>query len=109
MPRLLTESQIRRELEKLDGWKLERKFLAKTFSFGTFMEGLDFVRAVALVAESQEHHPDIGIRYTQVKLSVQTHSEGGITAWDVELALAIDRLRTGRREKRSRKAPAVVP
>lgn len=67
----------------------------KVFEFDRFTDGIRFVDAVAEVADRLEHHPDIGIRYTTVTLSVQTHSEGGITQWDIQLARAIDKLGKG--------------
>jgi 4a-hydroxytetrahydrobiopterin dehydratase len=66
--------------------------ITKTFEFEKFMDGIAFVNRVAKVAEEQEHHPDINIRYTTVRLSIQTHSEGGVTEWDVELATAIEKM-----------------
>lgn len=96
MPRLLKSSEVRRKLRGLDGWKREGKFITKTLHFDSFMDGLAFVNRVARAAEKQEHHPDIHIRYTRVKLAVQTHSEGGVTSWDFALAKAIDRIPTGK-------------
>jgi 4a-hydroxytetrahydrobiopterin dehydratase len=90
MPRLLTGPEIRSRLKKLHGWEEDGKFITKTFKFGTFMEGIEFIDRVAEVAEEQEHHPDIHVRYTTVRLSVQTHSEGGVTRWDFDLVEAIE-------------------
>ena len=92
MPRLLTDAEIESSLKGLKGWKHEGKFITKSFEFNHFMDAIAFVNEVAEAAEREEHHPDIGIRYTVVKLSVQTHSEGGVTAWDIDLARAIDNL-----------------
>ena len=91
MPRLLSDSEISKRLGALKGWKHEGKFIAKAFEFPAFMEGVAFVERVAAVAEREEHHPDIHIRYTTVTLSIQTHSEGGVTEWDFELAEAIEK------------------
>ncbi len=92
MPMLLTAREIRQKLRDLDGWKAQGRFITKTFEFDEFMEGIGFVNEVAKVAEKQEHHPDISVRYTTVKLSAQTHSEGGVTSRDIALAKAIDRI-----------------
>ncbi len=92
MPRLLRAREIRQKLRALEGWRVRGRFITKTFEFGEFMEGIAFVNDVARVAEKQEHHPDINVRYTTVKLSIQTHSEGGVTSWDIALAKAIDRV-----------------
>ena len=94
MPRLLTSREISDRLKTFDGWKHEGRFITKTFEFGDFMGGISFLNRVAKVAERQEHHPDINVRYTKVKLSIQTHSEGGVTNWDISLAKAIEGIRT---------------
>lgn len=91
MPRLLSDQEISDGLKDLKGWKHEGKFITKAFEFPTFMKGIAFIERVAAVAEKEEHHPDIGVRYTTITLSVQTHSEGGVTGWDIELAGAIER------------------
>ena len=90
MPKLLSDSEIKTRLKELKGWKREGKFITRTFKFGHFMDAIAFVNEVAEAAEREEHHPDINIRYTTVKLSIQTHSEGGVTVWDIKLAKAID-------------------
>ena len=91
MPRLLAEKDIASRLTVLKGWKREGDFLAKSFEFGEFLEGISFVNRVASVAERLQHHPDIVVRYATVKLLIQTHSAGGITQKDFRLASAIDR------------------
>ncbi len=91
MPKLLQESEIKSRLRGLNGWRHERDFITKTFEFDSFMEGIAFIDRLALVAEEHEHHPDIQVRYTSIKLSIQTHSEGGITRWDFNLASAIEK------------------
>jgi len=90
VPKVLTKAEARKRLDRLDGWKLDGDFLTKSFEFAGFMDGIRFIEKVAKVAEKQEHHPDIQVRYTSVTLSLQTHSEGGVTAWDFDLARAID-------------------
>ena len=90
MVKLLTKAKIESELKELDGWKLDRDFIIKTFEFKTFMAGIKFVNDVAQIAEEEEHHPDIHIRYTTIRLSIQTHSEGGVTEWDLGLARRIE-------------------
>jgi 4a-hydroxytetrahydrobiopterin dehydratase len=92
VPKLLSEAEIRLRLKKLKGWRMEGKYITRTFEFDHFMDAIAFVNEVAEAAERKEHHPDINIRYTTVKLSIQTHSEGGVTEWDIDLAKAIDNL-----------------
>ena len=92
MPRLLNDVEIDEGLAHLPGWRREGKFITKVFEFSEFMKGIEFVDEVALVAEKEEHHPDIHVRYTAVTLSLQTHSEGGVTEWDLDLARAIEKM-----------------
>ena len=95
MPKLLSDPEIAARLKKLKGWRHEGKFITKVFEFEEFMDGISFLNKVAEVAEKEEHHPDMHVRYTTVTLSVQTHSEGGVTEWDVELAEAIEKRLVG--------------
>jgi 4a-hydroxytetrahydrobiopterin dehydratase len=92
VPKLLTDAEVKARLKGLRGWKHEGEFITRTFEFDHFMDAIAFVNEVAEAAEREEHHPDINIRYTTVKLSIQTHSEGGLTEWDFDLAKAIDNL-----------------
>jgi len=90
VPKLLTDTEIKSSLKELNGWKRAGEFITKTYEFGHFMDAIAFVNEVAEAAEREEHHPDMNIRYTTVRLSIQTHSESGITRWDIDLAKAID-------------------
>jgi len=92
VPKLLEDSEISARLKHLGGWKHEGKFITKTFEFPTFMNGINFIGKVAAVAEREEHHPDIHVRYTTITLSIQTHSQGGVTEWDLDLAEAIEKM-----------------
>ena len=92
MPRLLTDDQIGERLHKLNGWERRRRAIRKKYTFETFMDGIAFVDKVAATAEKMEHHPDIKVVWTTVTLSIQTHSEGGLTSWDFQLAKAIDEI-----------------
>ena len=97
MPKILKPDELTRELSKLEGWRRKGKFIGKTYEFEEFMEGIEFIERVAEVAEKEEHHPDIHVRYTIVTLELQTHSEGGVTSWDIDLARAIDKVAGPRR------------
>jgi len=87
----LSDSKVEARLKTLDGWKREGDFISKEFEFKTFMAGIRFVSDVASIAERLEHHPDIHIRWTTITLKIQTHDEGGITAWDFKLASEIEK------------------
>jgi 4a-hydroxytetrahydrobiopterin dehydratase len=88
----LSDIEIQRSLGSLPGWSRRGNALVKQFVRPSFLEGIEWVRQVALVAEELDHHPDIDIRYTKITIGCSTHSAGGITAKDVELAQRIDEL-----------------
>src|ERR1700686_4136540 len=94
----MSDAQVDRALKSTTGWRRETDFITKEFRFRTFLAGIRFVDKVALVAESQEHHPDIHVVWTTVTLKIQTHDEGGITEWDMALAKEIEK-RLGAKKK----------
>ena len=77
-------------LRELQGWSLEGDAIRKQFVFKGFPEAVDFVARLVPHAESADHHPDITINYKRVTLSYSTHSEGGLTAKDLEGARRAD-------------------
>lgn len=87
----LSAEEVDAKLAPLEGWKREGNFITKTLKFKTFMDGIDFVNDIAEIAERLEHHPDVHIRWTTIRLEVQTHDEGGITSYDIKLASEIER------------------
>lgn len=89
---LLTDDQITDFLENAPGWEREEQTIVKTFEFGDFVEAMGFLTAVALLAEKAFHHPDIDVRWNKVTLRLSTHSEGGLTEKDTELAGKIEEL-----------------
>jgi 4a-hydroxytetrahydrobiopterin dehydratase len=92
MPDLLNAQDIKNWLKKLPEWELEKKHIERLFEFDDFSQAIEFVNGVAEIAEEDDHHPDIDIRYNKVKVALSTHSEGGITDLDFELAEKIDTL-----------------
>ena len=91
----LSDIAIQRELGNLPGWSRRGDVITKTYQFRAFLTGIDFVNAVAKAAEAADHHPDIDIRYTKVTCSLSTHSAGGITQKDLDLAKKIERAAEG--------------
>ena len=87
---LLSDDEVDAAARTLDGWKRTDGALRRSVTFGSFLEGIEGVRRVAELAEQADHHPDIDIRWRTVNLALSTHSEGGITDKDVELAQQID-------------------
>ena len=73
-------------------WTQDGDSLVRTVEAPSFLEAIDVVRRVAEVAEEADHHPDIDIRWRTLTFRLSTHSEGGITAKDLELAAQIDGL-----------------
>lgn len=71
---------------------LEDKKIARTFKFKDFIKAMEFVNAVADIAESEGHHPDIYIYYNKVKLELWTHAIGGLSINDFIMAAKIERL-----------------
>ena len=92
MPELLNAQDIKTWLKKLPEWELEKKHIERLFEFDDFSQAIEFVNGVAEIAEEEDHHPEIDIRYSKVKLTLSTHSEGGLTDLDFELAEKIDTL-----------------
>jgi 4a-hydroxytetrahydrobiopterin dehydratase len=90
---LLTEEEIREGLARLPQWEREGREIHRTFAFDSFASAIEFVDQVAQLAEQADHHPDIDIRYDKVRLSLSTHSAGGLTKRDIKLAAKIDELR----------------
>lgn len=91
----LTPNQLEIALKQRPDWKLNAGGqIEKTFEFSGFPQSLLFVNAVGLVAEKQNHHPDILILWNKVRLSMNTHDSGGITQKDFDLAKAVDQLPT---------------
>src|SRR5574337_900035 len=87
---VLTAEQIDTALADLDGWEHAGGVLRRSVKFPSFMAGIDAVRRVAEHAESKDHHPDIDIRWRTVTFALVTHSEGGITKNDIDMAHDID-------------------
>ncbi|MDB6152130.1 MAG: pterin-4-alpha-carbinolamine dehydratase [Chthoniobacteraceae bacterium] len=92
MADLLNSQDIKTSLKRVPEWEHEKKHIERSFEFDDFSDSIDFVNSVAEIAEEDEHHPDIDIRFNKVRLSLSTHSEGGLTEKDFDLAEKIDTL-----------------
>ncbi len=89
---VLTDDQVDAALSDLGGWERSSGALRRSIKFPTFLDGIEAVRRVAELAEAQDHHPDIDIRWRTVTFALVTHSEGGITTKDVAMAGEINRI-----------------
>lgn len=88
----LTEEQIAAQLQGSD-WEREGDAIVREIKLRDFDDAIGFVNRVAAVAERHDHHPDILVHgYNRVRLSLSTHSAGGLTARDFEQAARFDEL-----------------
>jgi 4a-hydroxytetrahydrobiopterin dehydratase len=89
----LSAADINLNLKKMEGWTHTANALHKKYTFQSFLPGIQFVNKIAEAAESAGHHPDIAINYNVVSIDLSTHSEGGVTKKDLDLAGKIDQIR----------------
>jgi 4a-hydroxytetrahydrobiopterin dehydratase len=89
---LLGEEEIEARLAELPGWSREGEAIAKRFERGDFVGSVEFVSGLVEPAEEMNHHPDLEISWATVTVRISTHSEGGLTAADFELARRIEAL-----------------
>ena len=92
MTKLWDDEQVADALKGLTDWQRDGDAIVRTAKLPSFPAAIEAVRAVAEIAEARNHHPDIDIRWRTVTFRCSTHSEGGITGKDVELAREIDRV-----------------
>ena len=92
MPNTLMPEIIQERIKKIPEWELNEDSISRSFEFDEYQLAIDFVNAVAEIAEEAKHHPDISINYTSVTLVLTTHSKGGLTESDFEVAIRIDSL-----------------
>ena len=86
MSRLLTNEEIERQLGDLPDWDLDGDAIVATLEAPDFPTGIRLVYEVSREAEEMGHHPDIDIRWRTTRWRLSTHSQGGLTQLDVELA-----------------------
>jgi 4a-hydroxytetrahydrobiopterin dehydratase len=87
---LLEDEEIEQRLDELGDWEREGDEIQKVFEFEDFAAAIHFVTDVARLADRYDHHPDIDIRWNRVRLGLSTHSEGGLTARDFDIAGEIE-------------------
>lgn len=86
MSRLLERGEIDDQLSSLPGWSGSREAIRCSYEFPDFPTAIRGVERVAVEAEEMNHHPDIDIRWRTVTFTLSTHSAGGVTQLDIELA-----------------------
>jgi 4a-hydroxytetrahydrobiopterin dehydratase len=90
MPELLSDDELGKALGTLPNWNRSEGALVRTVELDSFPQAIQVVNRIAEIAESDNHHPDIDIRWRTLTFRCSTHSENGITALDVSLAEEID-------------------
>ena len=91
--RKVIDKEIRTGLCNLDGWSLVKGNLHRTFEFKDFKQAFVFMKRVAVAADRMDHHPNWSNAYNKVTINLSTHSAGGLTKNDFELAAKIQKIR----------------
>jgi 4a-hydroxytetrahydrobiopterin dehydratase len=86
----LSDDEVRAGLIDLPGWRREGDEIVRDYECPTFPEAIAFVTRIADLAEAADHHPDIDIRYSKLRVALTTHDAGGLTQKDLDLARAIE-------------------
>lgn len=89
---LLDDDEIEARLRNLDNWRRDGDEIVREFDCGDFVGSVRFVDSLVEPAEGMGHHPDLAISWNEVTVRISTHSEGGLTAADFELASRINAL-----------------
>ena len=88
----LTDEEIEERLAEVEGWERDGDAIRQRFRFEDFQGSIDFVNRLTPEAEEMNHHPDLAISWNEVTVTISTHSEGGLTANDFELARRIEQV-----------------
>ena len=87
---ILSDEQIEQFLIELAEWRIKDEKLFRALRFKDFNKAIEFMNQVAITAEAMDHHPEWSNVYNKVEIYLVTHSEGGITRLDIDLAREID-------------------
>ena len=91
-PPPLRPEQLQPLLAQLEGWRVEdAKKLVKSYKFKNFVEAVRFVNAITPIAEDQGHHPDLYVRWGEVRAYLWTHTIDGLSEKDFIMAAKLDR------------------
>ena len=89
---LLSDDEVQGRLGELNGWERKGDSIVRDFKLDDFQGSVDFVNRITPPAEEMNHHPDLAISWNTVTVTLSTHSEGGLTESDFELARRIQDL-----------------
>lgn len=96
--RVLTATEVVANLAKIEGWTLNGDgtdvAIEKTYSFANYYATMAFVNAVAFIAHTQDHHPDLSVHFNRCRVRFNTHDVGGISIADFDCAARVDALLT---------------
>lgn len=87
---ILSDEQLEQFLIELAEWRIKDKKLFRVLRFKDFNKAIEFMNQVAITAEAMDHHPEWSNVYNKVEIYLVTHSEGGITQLDIDLANKVD-------------------
>lgn len=86
----LSDDEVTAALADLPGWEQAGGEISREYRLDSFAGAITFVVRLSYAAEAANHHPDLDIRYSRVRVALSTHSEGGVTAKDLDLARTIE-------------------
>ena len=87
---ILSDEQLEQFLIELAEWRIKDEKLFRVLRFKDFNKAIEFMNQVAITSEAMDHHPEWSNVYNKVEIYLVTHSEGGITQLDIDLAREID-------------------
>lgn len=90
MSRLLDTNEVHRQIATIPAWTYADNAITRTYNFATFPIAVTWVDEMAVAAEAMDHHPDVDLRWRRVCVTLSTHSAGGVTSLDIEMAHQLD-------------------
>lgn len=97
----LSRGEVAAGLRTLKGWSIAKGNLHRLFKFKDFTQAFGFMKRVAVVADRMDHHPSWSNVYNKVTIDLSTHSAGGLTKADFDLAGKIQKILTSSRRASS--------
>ena len=88
---LISPDEINKSLSS-KGWKYSDKKISKSYTFDTYTLSIESINKIAILAEAQNHHPEIFIGYCKIDISISSHDLGGVSTKCINLALGIDNI-----------------
>jgi 4a-hydroxytetrahydrobiopterin dehydratase len=89
---LLSDDEVQQRLRELKGWERQGDSIVRQVTLDNFQGSVDFINRITPPAEEMNHHPDLEISWNKVTVKLSSHSEGGLTNADFDLARRIDEL-----------------